>query len=101
MTTDANQNTNKEVAEWVRFGMRLAVSAALHPLEYSKVLIQLGYEPTAPVPGKSMFGTPIMVLPNIFQYSKPLLYMKQKKKKIKNFETKLYTLPVAYSCQYT
>uniref|UniRef100_D3TP79 Mitochondrial carrier protein n=1 Tax=Glossina morsitans morsitans TaxID=37546 RepID=D3TP79_GLOMM len=69
MTTDANQNTNKEVAEWVRFGMRLAVSAALHPLEYSKVLIQLGYEPTAPVPGKSMFGTPIMVLPNIFQYT--------------------------------
>ncbi|XP_058974938.1 mitochondrial carrier homolog 2 [Musca domestica] len=60
---------NKEVAEWMRFGMRLGVSAALHPLEYSKVLIQLGYEPIAAVPGRSILGRPIMVLPNIFQYA--------------------------------
>lgn len=59
---------NKEVAEWIRFGMRLGVSAALHPLDYSKVLIQLGYEPIAPVPGRSILGKSIMVLPNIFQY---------------------------------
>ncbi|XP_054735238.1 mitochondrial carrier homolog 2 [Anastrepha obliqua] len=60
---------NKEVNEWIRFGMRLAVSAALHPFEYSKVLIQLGYEPIPPRPGTSFLGRPIMVLPNIFQYA--------------------------------
>lgn len=58
----------KEVSEWVRFGMRLGVSAALHPFEYSKVLIQLGYEPIPAVPGRSILGKSIMVLPNIFQY---------------------------------
>jgi len=30
--------------------------------------IQLGYEPIAPMPGKSLLGKPIMKLPNIFQY---------------------------------
>lgn len=33
---------NKEVNEWIHFGFRLAVSSALHPLDYSKTLIQLG-----------------------------------------------------------
>lgn len=52
------------------FGLRLGVSAALHPFEYSKTLIQLGYEPIAPLPGKSILGKPIMKLPNIFQYGR-------------------------------
>lgn len=60
---------NKEVSEWVRFGMRLGVSAALHPIEYSKVLIQLGYEPMPAFPARTIFGKPVMGLPNIFQYS--------------------------------
>ncbi|XP_017057813.1 mitochondrial carrier homolog 2 [Drosophila ficusphila] len=58
-----------EVNGWIRFGLRLGVSAALHPFEYSKTLIQLGYEPIAPMPGKSLLGKPIMKLPNIFQYA--------------------------------
>jgi len=66
--SDENRD-NKEVNEWIRFGMRLGVSAALHPFEYSKVLIQLGYEPIAPRHGTSILGKPIMVLPNIFQYA--------------------------------
>lgn len=65
-----NEEENKEVSEWLRFGMRLGVSAALHPFEYSKTLIQLGYEPIAPIPGRSILGKSIMVLPNIFQYGK-------------------------------
>lgn len=59
-----------EVNVWIRFGLRLGVSAALHPFEYSKTLIQLGYEPIAPLPGKSILGKPIMKLPNIFQYGR-------------------------------
>lgn len=32
---------NEQVNEWIRFGMKLAVSSALHPFEYAKVLIQV------------------------------------------------------------
>lgn len=58
-----------QVNEWIRFGLRLGVSAALHPFEYSKVLIQLGYEPIPPRPGKTLFGSSTLILPNIFQYA--------------------------------
>ncbi|XP_030560712.1 mitochondrial carrier homolog 2 [Drosophila novamexicana] len=67
--TDYTRNEETEVNSWIRFGLRLGVSAALHPFEYSKALIQIGYEPIAARPGKSMLGRPIMVLPNIFQYA--------------------------------
>lgn len=67
-TQHMNDHEN-EVNDWIRFGLRLGVSTALHPLEYSKVLIQLGYEPIAPRPGTSLLGKPIMFLPNIFQYA--------------------------------
>lgn len=63
-------NDDQEAVEWFRYAMRLGVSAAFHPFEYAKILIQLGYEPIPPVPGRSLFGRPIMCLPNIFQYGK-------------------------------
>lgn len=63
------QDKETQINEWIRFGLRLGVSAALHPFEYSKVLIQLGYEPVAPYPGKNIFGKNILILPNIFQYA--------------------------------
>uniref|UniRef100_A0A182WBK1 Uncharacterized protein n=1 Tax=Anopheles minimus TaxID=112268 RepID=A0A182WBK1_9DIPT len=53
----------------LRFGFRLFVSTALHPLEYAKTLIQLGFEPIAPHPGRTLFGAKRMMLPNIFQYA--------------------------------
>lgn len=58
-----------EVNEWIRFGLRLGVSTALHPFEYAKVLMQIGFEPIAPVPGRTLFGKPTMILPNVFQYA--------------------------------
>ncbi|KAH8274983.1 hypothetical protein KR018_005141 [Drosophila ironensis] len=60
---------NPEVNTWIRFGLRLGVTAALHPFEYAKTLIQLGYEPIPAQPGTSILGKPIMKLPNIFQYA--------------------------------
>lgn len=63
-----------EVNEWIRFGLRLGVSTALHPFEYAKVLMQIGFEPVAPVPGQTLFGKPTMILPNVFQYA---AYIKQ------------------------
>lgn len=67
---DYSRNEETEVNGWIRFAMRLGVSAALHPFEYSKTLIQIGYEPIGARPGKSMLGRPVMLLPNIFQYGK-------------------------------
>lgn len=65
----SEQNEEREnVNEWVRFGLKLAVQSALHPLEYSKVLIQIGFEPIAPRPTTTLFGKPALGLPNIFQY---------------------------------
>ncbi|XP_030375502.1 mitochondrial carrier homolog 2 [Scaptodrosophila lebanonensis] len=66
---DTVRNEDTEVNGWIRFGFRLGVSAALHPFDYSKTLIQLGYEPIAARPGRSLLGKPIMTLPNIFQYA--------------------------------
>jgi mitochondrial carrier len=37
---DEKENVN----DWIRFGMKLAVQSALHPFEYSKVLIQVKFE---------------------------------------------------------
>lgn len=70
---DGNES-EYEVNEWIRFGLRLGVSTALHPFEYAKVLMQIGFEPVAPVPGRTLFGKPTMILPNVFQYA---AYIKQ------------------------
>lgn len=124
MDLRAQHEDATEVNEWIKFGMRIAVSinsmvviegleiqffffvciqvgSTLHPFEYAKVLmqvlctlirslffilsitcssflisgfpfnlIQLGYEPIAPRPGRSLFGSPVLILPNVFQYGK-------------------------------
>lgn len=58
-----------DVDKNLRLGFRVVCSTALYPLEYSKTLIQLGYEPIAPRPGRTLFGARRMMLPNIFQYA--------------------------------
>lgn len=63
-----NKEENTPAKQWISFGMRLGVQAALHPFQYAKVLIQLGFEPIAARPGRTFFGKPVMVLPNIFKY---------------------------------
>ncbi|XP_049822715.1 mitochondrial carrier homolog 2-like [Aethina tumida] len=45
-----------------------ALNIGLHPFDYAKVLIQLGYEPIPPRPARDFFGKPALKLPNIFQY---------------------------------
>lgn len=36
-----DEESSENVNEWLRFGLRMAVQSALHPFEYSKVLIQV------------------------------------------------------------
>lgn len=68
MEREDNDN-DYEVSELVRFGLRFGVTTALHPFEYAKVLMQIGFEPIPPVPGRTLFGKPTLVLPNVFQYA--------------------------------
>ncbi|KAF5306049.1 hypothetical protein FQR65_LT18614 [Abscondita terminalis] len=55
---------------WSNYAARIIISTASHPLEYAKVLIQIGYEPIAPIPTTTLFGKPALKLPNIFEYVK-------------------------------
>uniref|UniRef100_A0A182K292 Mitochondrial carrier n=1 Tax=Anopheles christyi TaxID=43041 RepID=A0A182K292_9DIPT len=64
-----NKRDEDEIEPALRFGYRLVCSTALYPLEYAKTLIQLGYEPIAPRPGRTLFGAKRLMLPNIFQYA--------------------------------
>lgn len=58
-----------EAIGFLKCGFRLFCTTALHPLDYAKTLIQLGYEPIAPRPGRTLFGVKRLMLPNIFQYA--------------------------------
>lgn len=49
---------------------QLLVTTICHPMEYAKILIQLGYEPLPPRRSTTLFGRPAMILPNVFQYIK-------------------------------
>ncbi|GAB0089855.1 mitochondrial carrier homolog 2 [Sergentomyia squamirostris] len=68
MNMSSIKEQQNELNEWIRFGLKLGVQTALHPFEYAKVLIQIGYEPVPPKPIRSILGYDTMVLPNIFQY---------------------------------
>jgi len=48
--------------------LRLGASACFHPLEYAKVLMQIGHEPVAPRSTKTFWGKPALALPSVFQY---------------------------------
>ncbi|KAF5276505.1 hypothetical protein FQA39_LY06574 [Lamprigera yunnana] len=61
--------SNKRGNNWSNYALRNVVSAASHPLEYAKVLIQIGHEPIAPR-STTLFGKPALKLPNIFEYVK-------------------------------
>lgn len=49
---------------------QLLITTICHPMEYAKVLIQLGFEPLPPRRSTTLFGRPAMILPNVFQYIK-------------------------------
>uniref|UniRef100_A0A6P7H1S6 Mitochondrial carrier homolog 2-like isoform X1 n=1 Tax=Diabrotica virgifera virgifera TaxID=50390 RepID=A0A6P7H1S6_DIAVI len=60
----------KDDLRWSNYGLRILINTVSHPFEYAKVLIQIGYEPIPPRPGKTFFGKPALKLPNIFEYVK-------------------------------
>ncbi|XP_023319500.1 mitochondrial carrier homolog 2 [Eurytemora carolleeae] len=52
----------------VGLAFKLGMSVLAHPLEVSKVLIQLGHEPVAPRATRTLLGKPALSLPSVFQY---------------------------------
>jgi len=57
-----------EEISWSNIIFRAGTVTALHPVDYCKTLIQLGYEPIAAKPTRTFFGRPALGLPSVFQY---------------------------------
>lgn len=55
---------------WSDIAGRILINAITYPIEYAKVLIQIGYEPIPPKPTVTFFGKPALKLPNAFTYVK-------------------------------
>ncbi|XP_070163616.1 mitochondrial carrier homolog 2 isoform X1 [Polyergus mexicanus] len=55
---------------WSDITGRILINAITHPIEYAKVLIQIGYEPIPPKATVTLFGRPALKLPNAFTYIK-------------------------------
>lgn len=66
--SEANNELLKSNVDWLQVALRIPVAFALHPFEYTKILIQLGHEPILPRPSHTFFGRPVLALPNIFEY---------------------------------
>jgi len=52
----------------VQCALGVGVSTFFHPVTYSKTLIQIGYEPLIPTPSTTLFGSKVLMYPNIFKY---------------------------------
>ncbi|XP_069705501.1 mitochondrial carrier homolog 2-like [Periplaneta americana] len=60
-------NTRNE-STWSGIGLRICMNTVSHPIEYAKVLIQVGHEPIPPYASTTLFGKPALYLPNVFKY---------------------------------
>ncbi|XP_028048470.1 mitochondrial carrier homolog 2 isoform X2 [Monomorium pharaonis] len=78
---------------WSDIAGRILVNAISHPIEYAKVLIQIGHEPIPPKPTVSLLGKPALKLPNVFTYIKHI-------KSVDGF-TGCYRGLVPKMCSYT
>lgn len=54
--------------DFLRFFLRMGFGAVMHPYEYAKVLMQLGYEPLPAVTSTSWLGRSTLFLPSVHQY---------------------------------
>ncbi|XP_032677266.1 mitochondrial carrier homolog 2 isoform X2 [Odontomachus brunneus] len=78
---------------WSDIASRILINVVSHPMEYAKVLIQIGHEPIPPKQTVTLFGKPALKLPNIFAYVKHI-------KKVDGF-TGCYKGLVPKLCSYT
>ncbi|XP_035732410.1 mitochondrial carrier homolog 2-like [Vespa mandarinia] len=60
--------SQREEPVWSNIAIRMFINTISHPIEYAKVLIQIGHEPISPRPTVTLFGKSALALPNVFQY---------------------------------
>ncbi|XP_038049244.1 mitochondrial carrier homolog 2-like [Patiria miniata] len=55
---------------WVQLALNVGLTAVAHPMGYVKTLIQIGYEPLPPRPGRNVFFRKTLLLPGVAAYSR-------------------------------
>lgn len=60
----------KDELTWMNVIVRVGLNAVTHPIEYAKVLIQIGHEPLPTYKSKTIFGKEQLFYPSIFSYIK-------------------------------
>ncbi|KDR14212.1 mitochondrial carrier homolog 2-like [Zootermopsis nevadensis] len=66
-------SNSKNEIKWSGIALRIFMNTVAHPMEYAKVLIQIGHEPLPPYPTTTLLGRRILALPNVLKY---LAYVK-------------------------
>ncbi|KAI4480106.1 hypothetical protein M0804_010467 [Polistes exclamans] len=61
---------------WSNIPIRMFINMMSHPVDYAKVLIQIGHEPISPRQTVTLFGKPALSLPNVFQYGNAVAFEK-------------------------
>lgn len=72
-TADIEDHEELAVPDAKTLPMKLLVSVALHPFDYAKNLITMGYEPLPPYQAP-WFGRTYYMYPNVFKYGKHFSY---------------------------
>ncbi|KAB7501551.1 Mitochondrial carrier-like protein 2 [Armadillidium nasatum] len=61
-------NREESPMTWMHVLVRVGLNAVTHPVEYVKVLIQIGHEPMEPYKSRTIFGREKMFYPSVFSY---------------------------------
>ncbi|XP_003738993.1 mitochondrial carrier homolog 2 [Galendromus occidentalis] len=75
MTEDLHMHPRRRVVEnddkaepWLSVVGKSAMTVVMHPFDYAKTLMQIGFEPLPPVPAHTIFRRPVLKLPGVFAY---------------------------------
>ncbi|KAF2358475.1 Mitochondrial substrate/solute carrier [Trinorchestia longiramus] len=60
--------STQEEHNWMHVIVRVGLNACTHPIEYAKILIQIGHEPLPPYKSRTIFGREKLFYPSIFSY---------------------------------
>ncbi|XP_037126035.1 mitochondrial carrier homolog 1-like isoform X1 [Syngnathus acus] len=71
------------------------MTAALHPLFYVKLLIQVGHEPLPPTVGTTMFGRRVLYLPGFFSYAQHIVKVDGKRGLFRGLSPRIASIAIA------
>ncbi|XP_028397024.1 mitochondrial carrier homolog 2-like [Dendronephthya gigantea] len=68
MATSKSQDDIRR-ANYASIFLSASMTAVTHPIQMTKVMIQIGFEPVEPTPYKNLFGKQMYKLPGLFTYA--------------------------------